>query len=177
MDGVSPGLTSAFRRWPVGESPLSPGRDPGDALLTMSSDTFRPPIIVTHEGGAQFAAQVRSHRIVVDQSVRGGGKDAGPEPLELLGAALGTCVALYVQRFCQARELSFEGMRVEVEQHAAANPNRIARFVVRVLLPGGIPERYAAPLERAARSCPAHNTLVRGAEVDVRVEAPAAALT
>jgi putative redox protein len=143
--------------------------------VVMSSQHPRPPIVVTHEGGVKFAAQVRSHRILVDQSARGGGEDAGPEPIELLGAALGTCVALYVERFCHARAIPHDGMRVEVEQHGVANPNRVGRFVVRVVLPAGIPERYAGMLERTARSCPAHNTLVRGAEVEVHIEATATA--
>jgi len=142
----------------------------------MSGQYARAPIVVTHEGGVRFAARVRSHRIVVDQPIRGGGGDSGPSPIELLGTALGTCVALYVQQFLQARELPYDGLRVEVEQHGAANPGRIGRFVVRVLLARELPEHYAAMLERVAQSCPAHNTLVHGAEVEVLVETPAAAV-
>jgi len=40
-------------------------------------------------------------------------------PLELIGAALGSCIALYVQRFLHVRNLPYHGMRVEVEQHKA----------------------------------------------------------
>lgn len=133
----------------------------------MSGRSHRNPIVVTHEGGVQFAAQVRAHRLVVDQPVAGGGADAGPAPIELLGASLGTCVALYVQQFCESRGLPHDGMRVEVEQSGAPNPNRIGRFVVRVVLPAELPQHQAAMLERVARSCPAHNTLERGAEVAV----------
>ena len=136
----------------------------------MSTHNVRQPIVVTHEGGVQFAAQIRSHRIIVDQPVRGGGADAGPAPLELLGASLGTCVALYVQQFCHTRGLPYDGLRVEVEQYGAANPGRIGQFVVRVLLGHDLPEQYAAMLERVARSCPAHNTLAHGAEVTVLIE-------
>lgn len=137
----------------------------------------RPPMVITHEGGVKFAAQVRSHRIVVDQPVRAGGEDAGPMPVELLGVSLGTCIALYVQQFCHARNLPYEGMRVELEQHGAQNPGRIGEFVVRVYLPEALPEQYAAMLERVARSCPAHNTLEHGAAVSVQihVEEPALA--
>jgi putative redox protein len=137
----------------------------------MAAQPSRLPIVVTHESGVRFAAQIRSHRIVVDQPLRGGGEDLGPAPIELLGASLGTCVALYVQQFCHARELAYEGLRVEVEQHGAANPSRVGRFVVRVVLPCELPDHYAEMLERVARSCPAHNTLTSGAEVTVLVEA------
>ncbi len=142
----------------------------------MSAPTQRDPMVITHVGGVQFAAQVRSHRILVDQPERGGGADAGPSPIELLGVSLGTCVALYVQQFCQSRGLSHDGMRVELRQRGAQNPNRIGEFAVKVVLPDGMPEEHVAMLERVARSCPAHNTLAHGAEVAMEFElgAPAA---
>ena len=146
----------------------------------MSASAAPMPIVVTHEGGVRFAAQVRSHRVLVDQPYRGGGEDTAPAPTELLGAALGTCVAFYVQQFCHTRGLPYDGMRVEVDQRGAANPSRIGRFVVRVVLPTELPAQYAALIERVARSCPAHNTLTLGAEVSVTIavgEAEGAAAT
>lgn len=140
----------------------------------MSAPAARDPMVITHEGGLKFAAQVRSHRVVVDQPLRAGGADAGPMPIELLGVSLGTCVALYVQQFCQSRGLPYEGMRVEVEQHGAPNPSRVGEFVVRVVLPAEVPEQYATMLERVARSCPAHHTLELGAAVKVEIETEAA---
>jgi uncharacterized OsmC-like protein len=129
--------------------------------------------VVTHEHGVKFAAQIRSHRVVVDQPERGGGNDEGPMPLELLGAALGTCIALYVQKYLASRALPYEGMRVEVEQHNAANPHRVGEFAVRVVLPAELPEHHAAMMEKVARSCPAHATLAHGAAMNIRIETEA----
>jgi len=130
-------------------------------------------MVITHEGGLKFAAQIRQHRLVVDQPERGGGEDSAPMPLELLGASLGTCIALYVQQFCHARNLPYEGMRVEVDPHGAHG--RIGEFAVQVILPAALPPHYAEMLERVARSCPAHSTLVHGAEVSVAIEMPVGA--
>ena len=138
------------------------------------SDTVHPPIVVTHEGGVRFAAQIRSHRLVVDQPERGGGEDTGPMPLELLGGALGTCVADYVHQFLQARALPTAGLRVEVEQHKATNPYRIGLFVGRVVPPAGLAPGYTELLERVARSCPAHATLAHEAQVLVTIASPEA---
>ncbi len=136
----------------------------------------REPIVVTHEGGLKFEAQIREHRLLVDQPRgAGAGENAGPMPIELLGASLGTCVALYVQQFCQTRGLPYEGMRVELEQVSVRHPSRIGRFDVRVVLPQPVPPEYGELLERVARSCPAHHTLVEGAEVAVRIESGAGA--
>jgi putative redox protein len=127
---------------------------------------------VTHDGGVRFAAQIRSHRIIVDQPAAAGGEDAGPMPIELLGAALGTCVALYVKQFLHSRGLPYDQMRVEVEQFRTQNPNRIDEFVVHVQLPEALPPGYHELLERVARGCPAHNTLQHHAEVQVSIETP-----
>ena len=127
------------------------------------------PMVVTHEGGMKFATRIRSHTLIVDQPA-GAGNDEGPMPIELLGASIGTCVALYVQQFCHARGLPYEGMRVEVQQFGAQNPGRVGTFDVKVVLQEDLPPQYAEMLERVARSCPAHNTLVEGAEVAVRIE-------
>ncbi len=136
----------------------------------------RGPMVVTHEGGLKFVAQIREHRLLVDQPLgAGAGENAGPMPIELLGAALGTCIALYVQQFCQTRGIPHAGMRVEVEQLSERNPNRVGLFDVRVVLPEEVPPESAEMLERVARSCPAHHTLVMGAEVAVRIEAGATA--
>lgn len=138
----------------------------------VSGPGHRDPIVVTHDGGLRFAAQVRSHRVLVDQPRGAGGLDSAPMPIEMLGVSLGTCIALYVQQFCQARGLSTEGMRVEVDQVGARNPNRVGEFIVRVILSEPLPPPYAEMLERVARSCPAHHTLEHGAEVSIRIETP-----
>jgi putative redox protein len=130
----------------------------------------KAPMVVRHEGGVKFSTEIRGHRVMVDQPEGAGGEDAAPMPLELLGAGLGSCVALYVQQFCASRELPYEGMRVEVQQRGARDPNRIGQFEVRVILPTELPGHYGEMVERVARSCPAHHTLVHGAEVAIAVE-------
>jgi uncharacterized OsmC-like protein len=138
----------------------------------MSDTSPRPPMVITYQGGVKFAAQIRQHRVLVDQPARGGGEDSAPTPIELLGAALGTCVAFYVQQFCHSRNLPHQGMRVEVDPHGV--PGRIGSFDVRVIMPEPLSPRDTQLLERVAHSCPAHNTLVHGATVAVSIEQPAA---
>lgn len=128
------------------------------------------PIVVTHEGGAEFAAQIRGHRLILDQPEGKGGNDAGPMPVELLGAALGSCVALYAQRYCETRSLPYQGLRVEVQQEGAKNPSRVGVFQVTVRLARELPEPHMERLLRAAASCPVHHTLEHGAEVRFALE-------
>lgn len=129
------------------------------------------PIVVTHEAGVRFAAQVGAHRLILDQPLRGGGRDAGPSPIELLGTALGSCIALYVHKFLVTRGIPAEGLRVEVTQHAARSPNRVECFEVHILVPADVPALYTPMIEATARVCPAYNTLAGGARISIAVEA------
>jgi uncharacterized OsmC-like protein len=128
-------------------------------------------IVVTHEKGVEFAVEIGRHRLIVDQPERAGGTDAGPSPIQLLGASLGSCVALYVRQFCETRGLPYQGMRVEVVQTGAQHPNRISEFTVRVVMPQDLPDPYPEKLDAAIRTCPAYNTLARGAEVEILIGA------
>jgi putative redox protein len=127
------------------------------------------PITVTWDGGVRFTADIRGHTITVDQPLQAGGQDAGPTPLELVPAALGTCVALFVQQFLATRSLDATGLEVQVSAAGAANPHRIGRFEVSVAVPKGIPEQYRNAVRRAAESCTVHHTLTHTPEIVVTV--------
>ena len=136
----------------------------------MAAASTRSPIVVTHETGLSFAAQVRGHRVLTDQSERAGGTDSAPSPTELISVALGSCVALYVHQFCESRRLPHDGMRIEVLPTYAVSPSRIARLELTVRLPQELPPHALEMLERVVRSCPVHNTLAHGASVSVAIE-------
>jgi uncharacterized OsmC-like protein len=135
----------------------------------MAAGQARTPIVVTHERGLRFAAQIRQHRLVTDQSERAGGEDSAPSPTELISAALASCVALYVYQFCVSRGLLHDGMRIEVMPLNATSPNRIAQLNVTVHLPQELSPHVREMLERVVRSCPVHNTLAHGAAVSVAI--------
>jgi uncharacterized OsmC-like protein len=131
------------------------------------------PITVTWDGGVRFTADIRGHKVTVDQPPQGGGTDAGPTPLELMPAALGSCVALFVKQFLVTRGLDATGMRVQVFAAAESNPHRIGRFEVTVSIPGGVPEQYRGAVVRAAESCTVHHTLGHQPEIAVELLEPA----
>ena len=140
----------------------------------MAAGLIPSPIVVTHEKGLGFAAQIRQHRLATDQSALAGGEDTAPSPTELISAALGSCIALYVLQFCVSRGLPHEGMRVEVRPRSAQDPNRIAELSVTVFLPAALSPHTMLMLERVVRSCPVHNTLAHGAAVSCSIEGAAA---
>ncbi len=135
---------------------------------------MRPLVQVTWDGGVRFTADVRGHKVQVDQPRQGGGEDTAPSPLELVPTGLGTCVAYFVQQFLATRGIDPTGLTVAVGVAGAPNPHRIGRFDVRVSLPGGVPERYREAVVRAAETCTVHHTLTHRPEIVVGLEEGAA---
>jgi putative redox protein len=135
----------------------------------MQEVRLSPPIVVTHESGVRFVARAGSHEIATDQPVSKGGAGSAPTPLELMAAALGSCVALYIQQFCAVRDLPYDGLRVEARFQQESTPSRIGKFFVRVDLSSALPSEYATMIRRVARTCPVHSTLTLGAGVTVDI--------
>lgn len=138
----------------------------------MQNLTFsRHSIVTTPEGGMRFAIAVRDHQVRTDQPEKLGGTDTAPTPLELLGASLSACIALYVRKYCAAEGLPAEDIVVEAKPVWRENPGRIGRFDVLVHLPDGIPQRYHEAINQAAQDCPVHHTLTHVPEITVELRA------
>lgn len=130
------------------------------------------PTVVTHLSGVKFAIRIRSHEILVDQTLNGGGTDSAPTPLELLGASLGSCIAYYIHHFFHTRGLPADDIVVAVSHRSTTNPTRIESFDVKVTLPADVPPQYMPLLQRVIDACPAHNTLSMGANIGVTFVEP-----
>jgi putative redox protein len=95
------------------------------------------------------------------------GKGESFSPTDLLATALGTCMLTVMGILARRKGWEMKGARASVDKHMVADPvRRIGRLVVRFDMPAGIPEEARQPLERAARTCPVHQSL----HPDVKVE-------
>ena len=132
----------------------------------MDAATFsKHSIVTTAEGGTRFRVGIRGHEVPTDQPERGGGTDSAPTPLELLGAALSACVALYVRKHCENEGLDADDIVVEVKPVWRENPGRVSRYDVVVHLPDSIPYAFHDGITAAAQSCPVHHTLTHTPEI------------
>lgn len=105
-------------------------------------------ISLRHTGGAQFAAEARHHRVLLDQPAEDGATDQGMSPAELLLASLGGCVGQYVAQYLSLHGLSSEGLRIRVETQPSARPLHLGDFHVEVTVPG-LNERQLRALEKS----------------------------
>ena len=125
-------------------------------------------ITVTRKGGSQFGIRVRGHDVVSDMSEKDGGQDAGPSPVELLAGALGACIAMMVQSYCQRH--GYDGdVEVSLTPELADAPKRVGGIVVDVDLPDSVPEDKIDAVRRMAERCPIHEPLRNPPRVDIDI--------
>lgn len=123
--------------------------------------------VVTWQGGVRFDADVRGHRVVIDQPEDEGGSDEGMTPLECLAVSLGSCVAFFAARFSQRHAVSLADLRVEVAWDYAEQPHRVGRFDVAVSCGGALDASMIERLRRVVQGCTVHHTLTHAPEVNV----------
>jgi putative redox protein len=95
------------------------------------------------------------------------GRGAAFSPTDLLATALGTCMLTVMGILARRKSWDMTGARVSVDKHMVADPvRRIGRLELRFEMPAGIPPEARKPLERAAHTCPVHQSL----HPDVKIE-------
>lgn len=128
-------------------------------------------IQVTFAGGKKVNANVGKHLILTDQSVEEGGEDSAPSPLVYCLASMGTCAAVYVLAYLQARELPSEGVRITQSHTYDEKLHRITAVKFDIQLPAAIPEKHHRAIIRSAQKCTVKKLFENppAFEVDARV--------
>ena len=128
--------------------------DEPEAVLVEETRLGRYQVEIS-AGGARFLA---------DEPVAVGGLGAGPNPYDLMSAALGSCTAMTLRLYADRKAWPLERVRVRVA-HARATLNARDRFDREIILEGDLDETQRAKLLDIANRCPVHATLERGADV------------
>ncbi len=113
-----------------------------------------------------------------DEPVASGGDGLGPNPYELLLAALGHCTVLTILLYARRKEWPVEGVSIRanherwvVEEELAGELARkkVERIVQEISLQGNLDDVQRARLIEIAGKCPVHRTLTGSLEI-VEVE-------
>lgn len=126
-------------------------------------------ITVTRKSGLQFSVRLRGHELTSDMSVKDGGQDAGPSPVELLASSLGVCIAMMAQTYCDRHQYTDGDVGVSLTLELADNPKRVGGIVVDLELPDGIPDDRKVAIRRMVEKCPVHETLRNPPRVDIDI--------
>lgn len=102
---------------------------------------------------------IRGHELIADMDPGTGGTDAGPDPHDFYGAALGACKALTTLWYAQRKGYPVEGIDVTVESDASAEREGVYRLATRMKLGGPLTDGQRADLLRVAEKCPVHKLM------------------
>ncbi|QAT17040.1 hypothetical protein BU251_04465 [Candidatus Velamenicoccus archaeovorus] len=127
-------------------------------------------LTVAYQGGIKFEAMAGKHNLTIDLPPEKGGTDAGMAPPDLFVASLGSCIGVYVVRYCQNAKIDAEGCVISLDWRLSDDKKSIAAVEVKVRLPKADPGPRARAILEAARSCLIHNTLHGGLNVDITLE-------
>jgi len=124
--------------------------------------------VKTHRGTGplQQVIEIGAHRIVTDVARELGGEDSGPEPHDILAAALAACTTLTVSMYARRKGYALDEVRVAIkhgQQGAAYVMQRDIAYV------GQLADEEKARLTDIANKCPVHKTL--SGQIDIITEA------
>jgi putative redox protein len=136
---------------------------------------------VTVSGSAAGFAQTISagrHRLAGDEPIAVGGTDTGPNPYDLLLAALGTCTSMTVGMYARRKQWPLEAVTVKL-RHSKVHAEDCADCETRVglldrierdvELTGALTEEQRGRLLEIANKCPVHRTLTSRIEIRTRL--------
>jgi putative redox protein len=122
--------------------------------------------VVAETGLGRYQVEVRvgNAAFLADEPIASGGLGSGPNPYNLLSAALGTCKSMTIRLYAERKGWPLDRVRVEVRHKRASLQSRDL-FEADVTLEGALDETQRARLMEIAERCPVHMTLNRGADV------------
>jgi len=124
---------------------------------------------------------VGPHVLQADEPVDVGGNDAGPNPYDLLLAALGSCASITVRMYSERKQWPLQGVHVgllwgRVHAEDCAECDTELRMVdgieMEIAFLGDLSEDQRQRLLEIANKCPVHRTLSSQVQIRARLARP-----
>jgi len=127
-------------------------------------------IDVRFPGGKRVDAQIGNMVVHSDQTRENGGEETAPEPFQLFLSSIATCAGIYALEFCQAREISTDGMSLAMRCEFDEKKQVIVRINIDLKLPQGFPPRYKKAVIRVMDFCAVKKHIVHPPEFVITVD-------
>jgi putative redox protein len=109
-------------------------------------------------------------RLRTSKSPAYGGSGASFSSTDLVGAALGSCIATNVEPVAGRHGISVDRIRVRIDKSLSVRPKRLNAFDVTISVRGAVPDDVLLRFDRAAQHCLVHESLAEHVAVRIRVE-------
>lgn len=93
-------------------------------------------------------------KIITDAPIDNKGKGAAFSPTDTVATALASCMLTLMGIKAEALGIDLKGTYAEVTKHMSAEPRRISKIEVQMVLNRDYNKKERAVLENAARTCP-----------------------
>lgn len=108
------------------------------------------------QGKLQHVIEIGSHRLLTDVPAELGGEDTGPDPHDLLSAALAACTAITVTMYAKRKGLPLDDIDVRIEHSKVDQAYVLTRRIAYI---GNLSAEQRDMLTAVANKCPVHKTL------------------
>jgi len=126
--------------------------------------------VLVVEQDRQFTRRIytKNHQLIADEPISAGGKDLGPNPYELLLAALGACTSMTIRMYANRKRIDLEDIEVTLHHsriHAEdcadceSQTGLVDQIHKSLRLQGPLSEEQRSKLLEIANKCPVHKTL------------------
>jgi len=117
---------------------------------------------IINRGESDFTVKSKDYEFIVDT------KGKGITPSDTFLAGLGTCIGIYVRKFCRASRLELRGFRIIVEAEYNEEPPICFKVInVSLDLKGlGLDEQGKNVVLHFIEKCPIHTTLKTNPQIN-----------
>lgn len=125
-------------------------------------------VTVTFVKNYQQEVKTGQHTIIIDESKEVGGDGKGPDPYDLLLAALGGCTSMTIMMYARRKEWPLEGVRIELSHkkiHATdcddcvTEEGKLDQITKTIYLKGNLTAEQRERILEIADRCPVNKTL------------------
>jgi len=130
--------------------------------------------VETLSGRFHNAVYTATHRLDADEPMALGGDDLGPNPYDLLLAALGTCTTMTLGMYARRKGWPLEHVAVDLSHQQShlkdcetctEHERRLATFTKEITLHGDLDDAQRQRLLEIAERCPVNRTLLASKEM------------
>jgi putative redox protein len=127
-------------------------------------------VVVSETGAGKFQVEVKvgGATFFADEPVAVGGLGSGPNPYDLLSAALGACTTMTIRLYANRKNWPLKQARVSVT-HTRSSLQARDVFHRDIHLEGPLDDAQRAGLIAIAERCPVHVTLQRGSDITTQL--------